>query len=182
VAAGPCYIKRRMGRVAPTSGCCMWSTWRHGGWDADDKGKVNSLQRRVMTDGPRQLPRGNRYTVDDLPEIDIHRLRREGAVRLGATTIMLTINGVERPIEFSWRPATLGSQVVTAKCPQCNAKRWRLYVAAGGLIGCRGCLQLTYLGRLVRGGFVVSGARRMRTAAGPAAFSCRPSWVGRAGI
>jgi hypothetical protein len=136
-----------------------------------------------MTDGPPRLPRANRYTVDDLPEIDIHRLRREGAVRLGATTITLTINGVERPIELSWRPATLGSQVVTAKCPQCNAKRWRLYVVAGGLVGCRGCLQLTYLGRLVRGGFVLSRARRMRKRLGasPLLLGPLPSRAGRRG-
>jgi hypothetical protein len=123
-----------------------------------------------MFGGP---PRTSRQTVDDLPVIDVHRLRREGVIRPGATTVTLAINGVRQTIRLALRPGSLGGEVALLYCPACHSKRWHLYVRDGA-IGCRGCLRLGWSRHWCRSGSVVSRIRRLRRKLGASLVPLSP--------
>jgi hypothetical protein len=132
-----------------------------------------------MFGGP---PRTARQTVDDLPRLDLGRMRRQGLVRSGSTTIVLAVNGAEQTLRLGVRPGELGGEIVKWLCPRCGAGRRHLYVR-DGKVGCRGCLQLGYAGRWLRGMSAMAPIRRLREKLGadPVPFSPLPPRKGRVG-
>jgi hypothetical protein len=123
-----------------------------------------------------------RMTTDDLPMINIHRLRRQGVIRPGATTVMATIAGAKHTVPLAFRPGELGGEKVLFACPCCGHPRWHLYVSQDGL-ACRVCLKLDWVGHLQRSSSKISYIRRLRRRLGadPQPLSSLPARKGRRG-
>jgi hypothetical protein len=107
-------------------------------------------------------PPRKRLAVEDLPQLDIHRLRRQGIIRPGATYAALEVAGFGHTrIPLAVRPGTLGGEVFLFRCPRCDASRWHLYLLAGE-IGCRGCFRLVWVRAARFGTATASRVRRLR--------------------
>jgi hypothetical protein len=126
-------------------------------------------------------PRTSRRTIDDLPQIDVNRLRHQ--FPRGVKTVTIAVNGAPHTISLARRPGELGGEIIKLVCP-CGAKRWHLYVA-NGKVGCRKCLRLGYARHWHRGASVMSLVRRLRKQLGAdltpfSALPPRPFHGGRA--
>jgi hypothetical protein len=112
-----------------------------------------------MLGGPPQ----KRHVVEGAAaRIDIHQLRRRGAIPRGVRHITITVGDVQQAVELAitWRNS-LVREVVLFSCPKCGARRWHLYVL-GERIGCRGCFELGYSSNVHRGSAAAGRVRRLR--------------------
>jgi hypothetical protein len=132
-----------------------------------------------MLGGP---PKTGRPPVEDLPRIDIHRMRREGLVGPGATAITIVANGIKQTLRLGVRRGEFGGEIVLLHCPRCDSRRWHVYVLEGE-VGCRGCLRLIHACSLGRGMSAMAPIRRLREKLGadPVPFSPLPPRKGRVG-
>jgi hypothetical protein len=130
-------------------------------------------------------PRTSRRTVEDLPVLNIHRMRRAGTILPGDTAVTVAVNGAKHRITLAFRPGTLGGEVALFICPQCNALRWHVYLL-NEKVGCRGCLGLGYARHWCRAMPMLPLARRLRQRLGASLepftpLPPRPFHGGRAG-